>query len=230
LMGCDSRDIVGATSPYYNSSSAELSINDQCNQNCQCSMKFYKPVCSVLDQRTFYSPCHAGCSSQYFADGVYANCTCLPQDTEIKMVDGRCMPECSQLPYFMILIFFNLFFTFVTNVPKAQAYFRLIPEGQGSLGQGLQQTVVRFLGFIPASPFFGSLIDQSCELWHVDECTGQTTSCLEYDNHKFKYYLMALAFLTKIISIFFMILSIKFYRLPKKNRTGADNQENVELM
>ena len=64
--------------------------------------------------------------------------------------------------------------------------FRLVPEGQGSLAQGVQQTFGRFVGFIPAAPLFGSLIDKSCQLWHVQPCNKETTSCLEYDNKKFK--------------------------------------------
>ena len=49
----------------------------------------------------------------------------------------------------------------------------------------------------------------------------------------FRYYLMALAFLTKVISILFMVLSIKFYRLPKENTNQQDQDEpneNVELI
>ena len=68
------------------------------------------------------------------------------------------------------------------NIP----FFRLVPEGQGSLAQGVQQTFGRFVGFIPAAPLFGGLIDKSCQLWHVQPCNKETTSCLEYDNEKFK--------------------------------------------
>ena len=52
---------------------------------------------------------------------------------------------------------------------------------------GFQQVFVRFLGFIPAPTLFGRMIDESCKLWHKDECTGKTSSCLEYDNEYFRY-------------------------------------------
>ena len=51
---------------------------------------------------------------------------------------------------------------------------------------GFQEIFVRFLGFIPAPVMFGSLIDQSCRLWQKDDCTGDTTSCVEYDNTYFR--------------------------------------------
>ena len=64
--------------------------------------------------------------------------------------------------------------------------YRVVPEGQGSFAMGLHHMTVRFLGFIPAPTLFGRLIDESCKLWHRDECTGETTSCLEYKNDDFR--------------------------------------------
>ena len=51
---------------------------------------------------------------------------------------------------------------------------------------GFQEIFVRFLGFIPAPVMFGSLIDKSCQLWQKDDCTDDTTSCVEYDNTYFR--------------------------------------------
>lgn len=65
--------------------------------------------------------------------------------------------------------------------------FRVVNEGQGSFAMGFQQIFVRFLGFIPAPVLFGALIDKSCNLWQEDACTGETTSCLEYDQPFFRY-------------------------------------------
>ena len=39
-----------------------IDLTADCNKFCQCSTRYYKPVCSVVDQQTYYSPCHAGCS------------------------------------------------------------------------------------------------------------------------------------------------------------------------
>jgi len=53
--------------------------------------------------------------------------------------------------------------------------------------QGMQKMTARFIGLIPAAPLFGSLIDKSCQLWHVDKCDAELVSdCLEYDNKNLK--------------------------------------------
>lgn len=51
---------------------------------------------------------------------------------------------------------------------------------------GFQQVIVRFLAFIPAPIIFGIVIDKSCQLWQTDKCSGETTSCLEYNNAHFR--------------------------------------------
>ena len=96
-----------------------------------------------------------------------------------------------------------------------------MPEGQGSFAMGFQQIFVRFLGFIPAPTLFGSLIDESCKLWHKDECTGETSSCLEYQNDNFRYYIFTLGLATKLVSFLFLLAAYKVYQLPK--------QQNEEL-
>ena len=53
-------------------SRSSIDLNADCNKFCQCSTRYYKPVCSVADQQTYYSPCHAGCSNEnsYYLDEV----------------------------------------------------------------------------------------------------------------------------------------------------------------
>lgn len=79
-----------------------------------------------------------------------------------------------------------LFKKVILDIQFLKFQFRVVPEGQGSFAMGFQQVFVRFLGFIPAPTLFGRLIDESCKLWHKDECTGKTTSCLEYHNEYFR--------------------------------------------
>ena len=101
-----------------------------------------------------------------------------------------------------------------------------MPEGQGSFAMGFQQIFVRFLGFIPAPTLFGSLIDESCKLWHKDECTGETSSCLEYENDNFRYYIFTLGVATKLISFLFLFAAYKIYQLPKQQIGENEDVEN----
>ena len=69
---------------------------------------------------------------------------------------------------------------------KNAPFLRSLPLSLGSLGIGFQQTFLRFLGTIPSSAVFGRLIDASCVLWNTNECTGEVTSCIEYNNKYFR--------------------------------------------
>ena len=86
---------------------------------------------------------------------------------------------------------------------------------------GFQQIFVRFLGFIPAPTMFGRLIDESCKLWHEDECTDSKTSCLEYENDNFRYYLFILGAVTKALTFIFLFAAYKTYTLPPNKRENS---------
>uniref|UniRef100_A0A7M5XGD7 Solute carrier organic anion transporter family member n=1 Tax=Clytia hemisphaerica TaxID=252671 RepID=A0A7M5XGD7_9CNID len=219
LIGCKGREVVGGDLPYANSST--ISLQSGCNEYCQCSIRYYKPVCSVVDQQTYFSPCHAGCSNNHTVtiDGEkhFQNCSCVAS----LVKDGRCTPECNLFPLFFVCAFLMMFFTFMNNVPMLMATLRVVPEGQGSFAMGFQQIFVRFLGFIPAPTLFGSLIDKSCKLWHEDECTDSKTSCLEYENEDFRYYLFILGAVTKVLTFIFLFAAYKTYTLPPNKRDDS---------
>lgn len=101
-----------------------------------------------------------------------------------------------------------------------------MPEGQGSFAMGFQQIFVRFLGFIPAPTMFGSLIDESCKLWHKDECTGETSSCLEYQNDNFRYYIFLLGVITKFLSFLFIFAAYKTYKAPPADSKETSSNGN----
>ncbi|XP_002169449.1 solute carrier organic anion transporter family member 4C1 isoform X1 [Hydra vulgaris] len=215
FIGCEGREIVGVAIPYYNSDL--VSLENNCNIDCNCNQQYYKPVCSVEDQQTFYSPCHAGCSKASFLNGIYYNCTCLPPDV-IKVIENRCTPSCKLFPLFAVCAFLLMIFTFLNNVPVLNATFRVVPADLGSFAMGFQQVFARFLGFIPAPTIFGKLIDSSCKLWDIDECTEETTNCLEYDNTDFRFNLFLIGVVVKFLATFFIFLAFKFYRLPNKTK------------
>jgi len=225
LVGCQGRQVVGAEDELLSRSS----LNRSCISDCSCSTKYYKPICSVSDQVTYFSPCHAGCSKNNQYNETYENCSCFPYEDMIA-VEGRCTPDCNLFPLFVFGSFMLMFFTFINNVPMLNATFRVVPEGQGSFAMGVQEVFVRFLGFIPAPTLFGSLIDKSCNLWHEDKCTGETTSCLEYDNSNFRYYVFLLSVITKFLSFVFIFMAFRYYKAPQnKHRTSKEPLTNGNL-
>ncbi|XP_012564749.1 solute carrier organic anion transporter family member 4C1 [Hydra vulgaris] len=221
LIGCDEQEVVGVAVPYLDSSNASISLNSTCNINCHCNNHVYKPVCSINDQKTFYSPCHAGCIKALQKNGTYHNCACSSFLDE-TLVDGPCISKCTLYPYFVVGSFFLLFVSFMNAVPLVNATFWTLPLSLGSLGIGFQQVFLRFLGMIPSSAVFGRIIDASCLTWNSNECTGENTNCLEYSNKYFRLYIFLVTFSVKTLSCVLFFLAYKTYKLPKNNKTFCE--------
>ena len=47
-----------------------------CNADCNCNTRYYKPICSVAEQRTFFSRCYAGCTTDAVS-GVSISCVSI---------------------------------------------------------------------------------------------------------------------------------------------------------
>lgn len=47
-----------------------------CSSDCNCNSLPYTPVCHTPTQKTFFSPCHAGCKSFNETTKTFANCSC----------------------------------------------------------------------------------------------------------------------------------------------------------
>ena len=51
-------------------------LTNVCNSGCACDGVPYSPVCNIDTQSTYFSPCHAGCTSWDEKSRIYSNCTC----------------------------------------------------------------------------------------------------------------------------------------------------------
>ncbi|KAK3083064.1 hypothetical protein FSP39_012962 [Pinctada imbricata] len=82
-------------------------LSAACNAGCGCSAAFYKPVCG-LDGSMYFTPCHAGCSSEHkWMEGpmgpfkMYTNCECVKTSMAIKQnlsMQNDVMTTASQEP------------------------------------------------------------------------------------------------------------------------------------
>jgi solute carrier organic anion transporter family, member 3A len=76
FLGCDNLKMAGTTIPYYNNTPQEpfkVNLTAACNFKCECMMDDLEPVCGN-NGLTYFSPCHAGCTS--ISSSNYINCTC----------------------------------------------------------------------------------------------------------------------------------------------------------
>ncbi|XP_072176178.1 solute carrier organic anion transporter family member 4C1-like [Diadema setosum] len=67
MLYCPQGRIAGVTAPYNGTERApsfDVNLTQACNQNCQCAVDEYIPVCAQTENGPieYFSPCHAGCS------------------------------------------------------------------------------------------------------------------------------------------------------------------------
>ena len=76
FFGCDNVKMAGATMPYGNTSEPfKINLTASCNFGCECDMNDVQPVCGA-NGLTYFSPCHAGCTSVGSNSDNYTNCAC----------------------------------------------------------------------------------------------------------------------------------------------------------
>lgn len=195
FLSCPNLKFAGVTTPYWPFSNTEktppkleFSLKNSCNTNCGCISTNYDPVCGV-DGQMYYSPCHAGCTKEVSLGDlkVYHDCSCIGRMNETAgvnydAINTMCDSTCNHLWLFVGLCFFVMFFTFLATMPALSATLRCVHDDQRSFALGIQWIKVRLLGTIPAPLIFGTLIDETCILWHESNC-GDQGSCLVYDNN-----------------------------------------------
>lgn len=54
LIGCERMEVVGTS---------------RCSTTCGCDLHLYSPICHEPTDRTFFSPCHAGCQGDAVKNG-----------------------------------------------------------------------------------------------------------------------------------------------------------------
>lgn len=84
-----------------------LSLNSSCNAGCHCSTAVFSPLCDLDSQKTYFSPCHAGCSAFNAENSAYSDCSCVEGSgstrllanvtpTPTTIVQGYCPEDVSQ--------------------------------------------------------------------------------------------------------------------------------------
>ncbi|XP_028405817.1 solute carrier organic anion transporter family member 4C1-like [Dendronephthya gigantea] len=223
LIHCPNRDIVGMTTS--SNRTGENSVKSCFTNNCTCNQN-YIPVCTKEDQRTYFSPCYAGCTQQTIIGGekAYANCSCLPGNLTVAY-DGGCSVVCNSLAYFMTMIFLLVVVVFMNSIPAVTVTLRCVPQSQGSFALGVQMFILKLFAFIPAPIVFGALLDSVCILSLTDPCDDNSQrNCLEYRNDHLSYVFLGGMATCKAVAVTFYFLAWRYYKPPSSN-----TNENVEI-
>lgn len=108
ILPCDSSSIA--------SQLGSLNFTTNCNQNCSCEAVAFSPVCETELKTTFFSPCHAGCTSWNQTGLQYNGCSCAYlgndktsttplSDNSLSLHQGACHSDCNAAFYTFIIMF-----------------------------------------------------------------------------------------------------------------------------
>lgn len=230
---CERRPIIGMDTK------GSIVLLQYCNKNCGClDDADFRPVCDSNGMHTFYSACHAGCTSSEYTDGLtkYSGCSCVEEVTgqgNQKAVDGPCGSNQCQIGW--------LVFEFGTMLAYALFASTFIGDLLINLRCVLWQDKAMSIGFwmmwlavfvnVPGKIIYETIANLTCLYWG-----SQKTFCHLHDNPQLGDYLsyltaglLLLSFLIKI-TVWFFCGSLKLYiQAQASTEVEEEMQEVMEV-
>ena len=218
-------------------------------------MNDVQPVCGA-NGLTYFSPCHAGCTSllsRYFLSGNpkvsqqlfppsdnYTDCACVlpgaPSSlhsgvTRVPVATaGPCYTQCQMMLPFMVLLFCMTLCVAVTQMPVLMVVLRSVEEEEKAFALGIQFVIFRIFGYIPSPIIFGNVIDSTCLLWK-QTCEGaQGGRCLIYDIEMFRYKYVGICAGIKVLASLIFFLDWWLIRRRERQEEAAGGLTVGELV
>ncbi|XP_063220390.1 solute carrier organic anion transporter family member 5A1 [Bacillus rossius redtenbacheri] len=247
FLGCENVKMAGTTIPYFNSSKPEpfqVNLTAACNFGCECRTTDVEPVCGN-NGLTYFSPCHAGCTTFSSSRANFSNCACIRANISGFLVTGSspltaaeyaevivvpvatagpCNSLCRTIFPFLILLFFMTFIVAVTQMPLLMIVLRSVSEEERSFALGMQFVIFRLFGYIPAPILFGNLIDSTCLLWK-SICGEKGGRCLLYDIEKFHFRYIGICAGIKTLAL--AMFAVDWWLV--RQRLHSENQHQLTL-
>lgn len=211
LLGCDPINIDGGLNDMN-----KFSLQSSCNQKCDCSTRVYQPICGNDLKTTYFSPCHAGCSSYNSKTLSFEGCSCSPGSVATKGYCESDVTGCNNLVKYISVVTFGNFISSIARTPNSLIYLRTVDPIDKGFAIGLASSLMDIFAFVPYPLLFGYIADKSCLIWE-SKC-GKTGNCWIYDHDKFRKYLhggaitfFAIGSLFDFLMIFFSDYVRNFY-------------------
>ncbi|XP_008556462.2 solute carrier organic anion transporter family member 74D isoform X1 [Microplitis demolitor] len=204
FIGCDQVPIEGV-----NAITMEVNFTTVCNLGCNCEGVKYAPVCHEASMTSYFSACHAGCTSLIDARH-YGNCSCVPNAANYRdnsekyynynnnnnynsttiskdsVVLGPCLGNC--VKSYMTFIALSMICHCLMSTGKignVLINYRCVEQKDKSVAQGVTLMFISLFALIPGPIVYGFICDQSCLIW--EKSCGTTGNCWYYDKDKFRY-------------------------------------------
>ncbi|XP_074649629.1 solute carrier organic anion transporter family member 2A1-like [Tubulanus polymorphus] len=192
--------------------------NSRCNQNCDCTINIYEPVCG--NGQIYYSPCFAGCSLK--TENGFSDCNCISGNGTVT--GDVCVSNCHTLTPYLFIVFLFVFTTSFGTMPWIMFSLRCIEPRDKSLAMGIISLAVAIV-LIPVPALYGASIDATCMVQRPEQtCGSDQTRCLLYDNSSFRFTLHILSFAIEFFSPIFMFLA--WYISRNQPLYGEDDEAN----
>ncbi|KAJ9590579.1 hypothetical protein L9F63_016348, partial [Diploptera punctata] len=134
-------------------------LTAECNMDCECGLRInYSPVCSLDRSTTFYSPCHAGCTTVEVINGTktFGNCSCIGQGWA---VEGACPFDCTtKFTTFLVIQCILRFLSSSGRAGNTLIQFRSVAPEDKSISISFTEFLMCALGLIPGPIFYGMLL------------------------------------------------------------------------
>lgn len=188
-----------------NEQTGQMELGTSCNKNCFCDQAKYQPVCSKLEMKAYFSPCHAGCKAS-FATGdnstVFTDCSCV--DSLVKNIE-KCQPDTDGLMKYATIIALGGMISGSSRSGNMVTFFRSISQDQKSLAVAVGSFWHSLFVSIPYPLIYGKIFDFCCWVWS-SEC-GERGNCWLYDTEKLRYVYHAVSIaLIAMGSVFDLIM------------------------
>ncbi|XP_050026763.1 solute carrier organic anion transporter family member 74D-like [Dermacentor andersoni] len=166
----------------------KLDLYNQCNDQCDCTLQSYQPVCEPVGGTVYFSPCFAGCQMPAGEFGAnltkLTNCDCLKtfDDSDFfsgNAVVGFCKGTCPMFVQFIIIVSLVQFMGMSTSVSHTLFMLRSISPSDKTIALGLANALANLLSYIPYPLIYGAVIDGSCQVW--ESACGTSGNCWLYD-------------------------------------------------
>lgn len=170
FVDCAKKPIVGVNN------NGMFALSRHCNYDCQCSRDAnFRPVCDSSGMKTFYSPCHAGCTQSNYMNGekIYSGCKCLLSAGLIdpSARDGSCGNEECQFGWLIFEAVTVIAYSLLASIIIGDLLINLrcVYVQDKALSIGFWLTLVAAFVHIPGKIIYQKIADSACIYWGTAE-------------------------------------------------------------
>ncbi|BES92086.1 Solute carrier organic anion transporter [Nesidiocoris tenuis] len=157
-------------------------------QTCECDQFKFSPICGD-DGKTYFSPCHAGCTNVTMMDGTiteYSECGCMGHGEGGNATVGHCELECNNFILYILLFSLFVFIHSTSEVGSMLLILRCVDPTEKAMALGLIQFAIGLFGNVPCPIIYGAVVDSACLIWETT--CGKQGACRLYDENFFRMF------------------------------------------